>query len=109
MLNGARSAQSGSQTERKVSTSNHDAAALRAATFILITTISPVAKGRTAWNGGSERLLDQKSGLEKPLPTGAARITGMAKVHPRTHKALSESFRITQERGPITRISIAPM
>src|SRR5438093_1446977 len=98
MLNGARSAQRGSQTERNPSTSNHEIAALQAATFILMTTISPVARGRTPRNAGSDKSADQKSGLEKPLPTGAARITGRAKVHPRIHKVPSDWFRITQER-----------
>src|ERR1043166_2604996 len=109
MLNDSRFAQSGNQTERKASTSSQETAALRAATFILITTISPVASGRTATNGESDKSRDQKSGLENPLPAAAATITGIARVQARIHKVVPRSSRRCQETGPMTSTSIAPI
>ncbi len=53
---------------------------LRAATFILLTTISPEVRGRTAKNDGTERFMNQKSGLMKPLPIANAKTIGMASI-----------------------------
>src|SRR6185436_12715453 len=88
IMSGARLAHSGSQRERNTSTSSHEMPALRAATFILVTTSSPVASGRTATKAGSDKSFDQKSALEKPLPNGNARIIGIASVQDRIHTAL---------------------
>src|SRR5437868_4125167 len=109
IIKGARSAHDGSQTERKTSTNSHDIPALKAATFILVTIISPVAKGRIATNAGSAKSLDQKSALEKPLPKGNARIIGMAKVHAKIQAALPASSLRNQESGAMTRIKSAPI
>src|SRR5439155_22886722 len=106
--NVSRFAHSGSQIERNASTSNHEIAALTAATFILITTMSPVASGRTATKAGSDKSVDQKSGFENPLPTGAARITGIARVAMRIRRVLAGSFRMCQESGPMTTSNRAP-
>src|SRR6185503_19163274 len=108
-MSGARLAHSGSQRERNTSTSSHEMPALRAATFIFVTTSSPVASGRTATKAGSDKSFDQKSALEKPLPNGNARIIGIASVQDRIHTALPASFLRSQESGPMTRTSSAPM
>src|SRR3954469_3798760 len=108
-MSGARFDHSGSQSERKASTSSHEMHALRSATFIFVTIISPLANGRTATKAGSDSSFDQKSALEKPLPSGSARIMGIASVHGRIQTLLPASFLKTQESGPITRINSAPM
>src|SRR5262245_23159998 len=102
MLNASRFAQSGSQTDRNTRTNTQEMATLSAAVLSLITTSSPAANGRTATNDGTARILDQKSGLENPLPRGRANIMGIAHVQPRSHTLALASFRKHQERGPMT-------
>src|SRR5438046_10690297 len=98
-MNDSRFAHSGSQTERNASTSAHEIDALRAATFILIATISAVAKGRTATKTGRDKSADQKSGFENPLPTGSARTIGIARLTTRIRKVLAGPFRAFQDSG----------
>src|SRR5215475_9548620 len=107
IIKGARSAHNGSQMERNTSTNSHDIAALRAATFILITIISPLAKGRVATNAGTPRSFDQKSALEKPLPNGNARVIGIASVQIKIHAAHPGSLLRNQESGTMTSIKRA--
>src|SRR5947208_17170442 len=71
---------SGSRTSTKASTSNQEITALNAATFILTMTNSLAARGRTATNEGTDKSDNHKSGFEKALPTGNARMIGIARV-----------------------------
>src|SRR3954471_19938765 len=93
-------AQPGSQREIKAMTRNQVMATLTAATFILVTTISPVASGRTARNALRERPWDQKSGLENDMPTAAARINGIATTSARVDRVAFGSFLDNHEIGP---------
>src|SRR5580692_9844770 len=79
-LMSAQSAQKGSHNAMKLKTRIQDMATLNAATFILLTTISPEDKGRTAKNEGTERVMDQNSGLINALPTAKARTKGTARI-----------------------------
>src|SRR5215468_8829210 len=98
----SRFAQEGIQTKRNAMTSNHAIAVLQALTFNFTMTISSVAIGRNAVNDESARSVDQKSGFEKPFPTGRARTIGMIITAKRICNVLSASFRMYHESGPIT-------
>src|SRR5262249_47046876 len=95
--------------EKNMSTRNHETAALKAATFNLIMTISPLERGRTATKEGTERSVHQKSGFENPLPKGNARRMGVLKVTVRIRNVLSASFRNNHESGAMTRNSSPAM
>src|SRR5688500_14620543 len=102
MVRDERSAQPGSQIERKTRSKDHESSVLRAATFNLMTTISPVANGRTEVKEGRAKSLDQKSGFEKPFPMGTARIRGVAMVQTKIHKVNWGSARVFHESGAMT-------
>src|SRR5262245_29943189 len=106
MLSAVRFAQKDSQRTRNNATIDQARAALKAATFSLITTKSPVDSGRVERNGGKARWPAQKSGLENPLPIGPAKSTGAASVQPRIHNVSAVSSRRHHEMGATTTTTI---
>src|ERR1041385_2981543 len=72
------SAQFPSHAVRKSKSTIHAITTATAATFNLTETNSSAGSGRIETNGGTERLVENKSGFANPLPTSKPRITGSA-------------------------------
>src|SRR5436190_219777 len=89
-------------------TINHEIAAIKAATFILVITKSAFVSGRTATNEGMDISPDHQSGFDSAFPTGNPRTSGTARVAASIRMVLTSSFLRSQERGPMTTINVAP-
>src|SRR5262245_49365522 len=66
-LTESRLAHANSHAVTSTSTTNHESAALNAATFTLIATKSSELRGRTATNAGTARSSDQNAGLQNAI------------------------------------------